>query len=462
LTVVPFPDGTGQIAIADGWSAKTLGRGRAALAGPRGGEISMGLGVALIDPAGEVFQTLQRRGMGESTELVVAYDSNPAKAFGAAYRAVKMQAGSPDPQVSVQDATPVHGPDDSCARIYVSGTELTGSAQRRFRGAVAIFTPSTAGGWFVAMNVMSAPAATLDDDWVTMNAMFTSFAIDLDALRAQVAGIAPVTKTSFHTSPSEPQAHEALDSNATPKPAADAPPLTVVKFQDGTGQIGIAPGWNAVRLGEGCAVVARPDGAHVTLGAGMYLLDPNGSTYQMYRRMYANTGMAPPAGLVVPYTADPAQAFVAVNRAIAAQTGKPDPQTHVESSKPLPAIPGGAAAYIDATAVVNGKPTRIRGNVFVLQPSADGGWSITVNVASAPEATFHDDEPVLLAMFNSYVLDNDARQKQIAASQAAFTAKAAEQNQTVFNTSMAGAHAAQLRIDKSTSNFIQGMFHSDA
>ena len=244
-------------------------------------------------------------------------------------------------------------------------------------------------------------------------------------------------------------------------PDAAKPALTVVPFEDGTGRIGIAPGWHAQKLGEGSAILMRPDGARVMMGVGVYALDPNGSTYRMYQQMYSTTGVAPSAGLVVPHDANPARAFVAVNRAIAVQSGRPDPQTRVESSQPLDPFPGGVAAYIDATTLPNATPMRVRGNVFVLDPSPDGGWSITVNLVSAPEATFPQDEPVLLAMFGSYVLDVEARRKQSAEAQAALAAKATGENQKTFNTSMTGAHAAQMRIDKSTTDFIHGMFHSD-
>jgi hypothetical protein len=244
-------------------------------------------------------------------------------------------------------------------------------------------------------------------------------------------------------------------------PDAAKPALTIVPFEDGTGRIGIAPGWHAEKLGEGSAYLSRSDGAHVMLGVGVYLLDPNGSTYRTYQRMYAETRFVPAAGFLIPYEADPVRAFVAVNRAIAMQTGKPDPQTNVESSQPLAPVPGGAAAYIDATAIPSSTPMRIRGNVVAMTPSSDGGWSVTVNLVSAPEATFQQDAPVLLAMFNSYVLDVEARRKQVAGAQSASAAKVAEHNENVFNTSMAGAHAAQTRIDKSANDFIRGTFHPD-
>ena len=247
-------------------------------------------------------------------------------------------------------------------------------------------------------------------------------------------------------------------------PNAPNPPLTITPFPDGTGQIAVAAGWSAVRLGEGCAVLVRPDGAQITMGAGMHLVDPRGAAYAAYRDAYATTGTIPPGVLVLPYTADPAQAFVAVNQAIAMQAGRPDPQIHVQSSKPLAATPNCTAAYVEATAVVNTVPVRIRGNVFLMAPSPSGDWSSTVNLVCAPDATFDEDEPALLAMFSSYVLDTDARRKQVEhlqASVAAGAATSAPDHAAIFDRSMKDAKAAQSRIDKSTAAFIQGMFPPD-
>lgn len=258
---------------------------------------------------------------------------------------------------------------------------------------------------------------------------------------------------------------EGQPAAAAANPAA--PSLTVVQFPDGTGHIGVAPGWTPQYLGQGQAVLVRPDGAQVSMGVGVGVLDPNGMMYKWYE----SSGAPRPPGIVLPYPANSVQALIDVAAAIAKLNGKPDPETKITAAQARgPGEPPPAGTFVSGTDVIDGTFRQFRGIVYLSPPSPQGGWFISLCVVSGPDATFAHDEATMQAMFNSYFVDAAARQKQIeknaadlAAAQAATTAAGAQyaqQNAEMVATSRADATAAQHRIDASTANFIRSEFES--
>lgn len=229
--------------------------------------------------------------------------------------------------------------------------------------------------------------------------------------------------------------------------AAAVPELTTMQFPDGTGSIGVAAGWTPRSLGQGQAVLVRPDGAMVSMGVFVVILDPNGPLY----RSCASNGVQLPPGVVLPYPASAPQGLVDVAAAIAKLNGKPDPQTRVTASQPRPA--GGT--LVAGTNVIDGTQRQFSGIVGLSPPGTEGWYNLLACMVSGPDATFARDLPTMQAMYNSYAVNADARQKQLEKSSA--DAQAAQTD--TFNRSMELAKGIKQRTDQSTQNFIQGTFH---
>jgi hypothetical protein len=108
---------------------------------------------------------------------------------------------------------------------------------------------------------------------------------------------------------------------------------------------------------------------------------------------------------------------------------------------------------------------RVRGNVRLFSPLQTGEWMLSGNLVSAPDATFDRDEPVLLAMLDSFSAGSGAAAGQTAAPNATAT-QSLEQSRKDQADIVARATADRVKrlsiADASNKSFIQGMFHSDA
>ncbi len=446
LTTTPFPDGTGHVGIAEGWTAQSLGQGAAVLVGPDGARVELAIFVPVLDPRGMLGQQAASMGL-PPTGLVMPCIPDPAEALVAVTRAISMQRGHGDPQMKVESAQPLASRPGARTEI-LSGTQLVDGALWRFAGLITASPPNAVGSWSIGGNIFFAPDATFRRHEPAMMAMANSMVLDFEARRKQL-GLPEGSVTETTSTPG---------ANAPPAPAdaATGTALHVVPFPDGTGHIGIAEGWIAQSLGQGAAVLVGPDGAQVSMGVSVRALDPRGSAYQMNRQM-AGMGMPPP-GLVLEYVADPAHAFVAVNSALMMQGGQPDPQMRIVEAKPAAGPPGAISAFITATFHRDGIARRVRGMVYLYAPMQNGYWMLSGNLASAPDAAYDRDEPTLQAMFDSFSIDHDAIGQQIAAGAASASADQAKIVERIKADGVRARGVAQ----KSTSDFVAGMFHSDA
>jgi hypothetical protein len=437
LTITPFPDGTGHVGIADGWMAQTLGQGSAVLRGPDDATVELGISIAVLDPRGTLHQQVASMGI-PARGLVVPYVSDPAQALIAVAREIGMQRGQGDPQMRIEATQVLQSPPVS-QTMAVAGTQTRNATPWRFTGVVSLFPPGPGGSWSMGLNMQSAPAAAFARHAPAMLAMANSCVLDFEARRKQL-GLAEGAVSEFHATAA---------ANPMPGSAHAGAALTMTPFPDGTGRIGVANGWTATMLGGGCAVLVRADGAQVSVGVSVRALDPRGSAYQMNP-------------LVVPYVADPAQAFVAINRALMTQGGQPDPEMRIVEANPSPAVPG--AAYVSATYRKNSVLRRVRGTVRLFPPMQTGEWMLFGNLISAPDATFDEDEPVLLAMLNSFSPGSGATANQTAAPNTAGapSLEQAREDQAGIIARATADRTVRLNVAAtSAKSFLQGMFHSD-
>ncbi len=121
-------------------------------------------------------------------------------------------------------------------------------------------------------------------------------------------------------------------------------------------------------------------------------------------------------------------------------------------------------AYVSATYRKNAVLRRVRGVVSPFAPAQTGNWMLSGNLVSAPEATFDADEPVLLAMFNSFSVDGGAMSERTAASHATVAASLEQSRKHQVDTFVRARADGVTRRNvaaASTSTFIEGTFHSD-
>ncbi len=255
------------------------------------------------------------------------------------------------------------------------------------------------------------------------------------------------------------------------KEAARSVPLTDVQSPDGTLTVGVARGYQLQRLAMGSFGATGADGAVVNGGGGIPLLDPSGTTYQSWKRLLAMTPNFHTSypGLVIPFTRDPVDGWVAARVMSAQQQHQPDPQIRLARKAMLDLPPGPVpmhGALIQGSEVMNGTPMVFLGSVIASEPSAEGSWTITVNLLHAPVEHADADLPAMWAMLTSVHID----QARLAATTMAVIRAMAEQSsalmqdrhdanmalmQSNFEHAMAQARRSQDAIDRSAAATIR-------
>ena len=263
----------------------------------------------------------------------------------------------------------------------------------------------------------------------------------------------------------------ALIGRATQAPSGGTltvPPLRPVVATDQSVSASLAPGWTPKIFAQGVFAASGPDGAEVDQEVAVHLIDPRSPVYQQNVAMLRRIGRAPgafgnPYGLPLSYQPDPARAFIAVSTALAQMQGGGDPEITIEKTVAQPHQPGLTIAEISGTDTVKGVRTRFDGLVGVGAANQNGAWFVSVKMIAAPVAHFQADLPALIAIYNSYSVNQTERAAQVQqtiADDRAGTARglamahaAQDANSATFNASMSHARSVQDGIDRSTAGF---------
>ncbi|MBC5801189.1 MAG: hypothetical protein GIX03_05850 [Candidatus Eremiobacteraeota bacterium] len=244
-----------------------------------------------------------------------------------------------------------------------------------------------------------------------------------------------------------------VPSSAPAVSAAAVKPLHAIEASDGTVDARIPAGWRPILLRDGAFAATGPDGSEVDQEVSLNFADPRSSL--------AGT----PGWPALPYTAEPAQALSAATRYVV-QRGGPDSHLHIERETRVSVPPGmGTAAELIGTETLRGgRPGRFDGVALVSPLGQYGGWSLSVKMISAPAETFQRELPTLLAIFESYHVNQERRGEQVHENIAAgwrqtqailqANAEVQQRNSAVFNASMANARNVQDSIDRSTAGFV--------
>ncbi len=245
-----------------------------------------------------------------------------------------------------------------------------------------------------------------------------------------------------------------------------AEPLHDVVSQDGTVHAQLPAGWHTTLFGQGQMAAVGPNRAEVDQEVSLQFLDPNGSLARSQQQLQSSMrNPLPGQGIVVPYTSDVRQAYYNALSALIRRGIVPPTQVTIEHARAYPPNSDGSnTAELIGTSVKNGRTDRFDGQVLVSPLNPYGGWTLSIKMISSSKDTFEHDMPTLLAIFNSYNVDQHRRDQQVALSIQgnqegmargnAMMAATRAQMLATFNASMDHARSVQSGIDRSTSGFV--------
>jgi hypothetical protein len=255
---------------------------------------------------------------------------------------------------------------------------------------------------------------------------------------------------------------------ASGAPAGAVPAMNDVVSPDGTVHARLPADWHTAIFAQGEMAAVGPDKAEVDQEVALQIMDPNGSLYQSQQRLQASMGgrrLAGTTSLVVPFTNDVQAAYKSVYAALVRSGTLPAAQINVEHARTVAHnADGSTVAELVGTSVAHGKTSRFDGQVLVAPPNPYGSWTMSVKMISAPEATYKRELPTLLAIFQSYNVDQRARNQQVASSLEAnregmargqaYSESVRANMSATFDASMSHARSVQSGIDRSTSGFV--------
>lgn len=203
---------------------------------------------------------------------------------------------------------------------------------------------------------------------------------------------------------------------------AALPQLTQYRFADGTGSIGLADGWTT--QAQSCMSVVQIKGpADQAIGIGFCLpvQTPDSPIVQIQQQLAANArqwGMPPPPPpkmFIAPFT-DPADALNNLVPQVSQFSQDAGSfALEIDNLKTLPqdvkpCLPGGKAALVTygVTKTLNGTRTHyLAGARIDITPIGAGAWMFYMTEILAPDKTFEQDAPVMLAMVKSLKVNNE-------------------------------------------------------
>jgi hypothetical protein len=210
--------------------------------------------------------------------------------------------------------------------------------------------------------------------------------------------------------------------------AAAAVPLQPYQFPDGTGNIGIAQGWqtNAPSCMGGFEIDGPAD-QKVLIGVAISVVTPDSLAVRNQLQMEANArqwGMRPPPRQpipVAPFTG-PGQAIInlvpQLSQFSEAKGGPATAVDHVQEVKQMPGIvPNARTAiiFMGITHLTNGEKKHYRAMLEAsCVPVLQGSWYFTSTQLIAPDTSYEHDLPAMVAMANSLKTNDSAIQQKTA------------------------------------------------
>jgi hypothetical protein len=245
--------------------------------------------------------------------------------------------------------------------------------------------------------------------------------------------------------------------------AANVPPLQQTPFPDGSGSIGLPPGWQITNAGKGTVNAVGPNSESIHFGLYFPILDPRNPQAQMSLR-----SGRPLPGMYTAYPSggDLVQAFLAVVQQVHQKQHAAMPTINITSSKKMPTSPTETDSVLLTADIDSHDGKGLMASsllVSALRPITGGTWAITVNQGSIPKPLADKEWPTITAIANSWRLNGAVIQaqtqaeigriKQIGASAKA-QADAAHAAEDAHNASVEARWDSQARSNQNFSNYL--------
>ena len=192
------------------------------------------------------------------------------------------------------------------------------------------------------------------------------------------------------TGASQPTAN-APQSSASAAPAASGPAqtLTPYLFPDGSGSMGLPPGWTVARAQLGDVTAQGPNGERLRFGLEIPALNRSGTASGNF--------------VAVPYNSDPATLFTQVNAQLAQKMRAQAPTITIANTQSLP-LQGGKSfmVYGQVDAHDGRGPQALVAQMIVMPPQAAGAYQMTVFEITAPPQVMVNDAATIAEIYPNY------------------------------------------------------------
>jgi hypothetical protein len=181
--------------------------------------------------------------------------------------------------------------------------------------------------------------------------------------------------------------------------SVEAVSLTTRECPDGSGSIGIAPGFKPQSMALSTfAIKSEEDGAYANIRAHTLIFDPKAP---ILRTIGRNPGI-----YVAPYDPDPVRAWKMFCTRTAQMNHTPDLAPQILKSKTMAGLESGqSGVWAQGTMTVNHEPFVFVAGLTTMNMPAKSEWSLMRTVLAAPQRNAAADMPALIAMLKSTHVD---------------------------------------------------------
>lgn len=192
-------------------------------------------------------------------------------------------------------------------------------------------------------------------------------------------------------------------ASAPPAATKPAQKLTPYIFPDGSGSMGLPPGWTVISAQLGDVLAQGPQGEKLRFGLVIPVIDPTSPQ----AGVLMPRGVAPGNFIVVPYSADAATLFTQGSAQIAQKQGRQAPTITIQSTRNLPANFGGKnfAVYGLVDAHDGRGAQAMVTQMIVTPPQVLGAYQMTVYEITAPPQVMANDSSTITAIYTNYNLN---------------------------------------------------------
>jgi hypothetical protein len=341
--------------------------------------VAAGLAPARARAAGATFRTMQNSGGGTIVFGALSGQMTPEAALSETLKQVDSSYGN-RPQLGkvLQNQAGTVWESFFTVNDKSSGAAMT--------GMVIVYAPKTgtAGGAYLIDTSARFPQ--------TVQSMFQT-------LVQQVTGR---TQSSVSGSPQGSGSSSSTQNAPAAAPSGQSAPaqrLSPYVFPDGSGSMGLPPGWNVARAQMGDVSASGPNGETLRFGLTIPILDP---TNPQSRMLMGRNG---PSGnfLAIPWNTDAGSLYTEVSAQIARKMRAQPPAVTIQNVQNLPLAGGKNFMVYGQVDAHDGKgPQAMIAQMIVTTPQVAGAYQMTVFEITAPPQVMVSDAATIAEIYPNY------------------------------------------------------------